>query len=389
MGLPHSSSLETLASVATENATARKSSNTHARTSGSVTDISLEGIRLHSQDSDRSSHDSSSHPKGNVLSANHHQREAPDNSEYNPDISRGSSHASGKAILDDSTAYISNTTDGSPSCSYTADCSTGSPLRKVVSHIFGRNKLCTRQIPKGVWVHYCRKHYQRSRYRNPSGFALLQCDLVRKQIDRLDMWGGVSDWIIKVRKREELRLNKENAELAAGRIAEDAGSDQDENTAGTTSAMDLTPSGKESSLCGSADLHLHTPRHTTAAPSPMSSSRWLIKFTGNGKTTKEVLEVLDIIESEIRDTKSNFPDIEILPNVSLSRKGSDHHRSLSSLSASSTSSSAHTTDGVDQRTQESKRKASIDGNRSSSESPIKRRTLKRGLRPSSSLSDDE
>lgn len=393
MVLPHCSSLETLASVATANASARKPPHTHARIS-TITDISLEGIRLHSQDSDCSSHDSNSRPRSNPLPENHHQREAPDDSENNPDvISRGSSHASGTVILDDFTAHPSNTTDGGPSCSYTAGCSTGSPLRKVVSHIFGRNKLCTRQIPKGVWVHYCRKHYQRSRYRNPSGFALLQCDLVRKQIDRLDIWGGVSDWIIKVRKREELRLNKENAELAAGRIAEDADSDQDGNTAGARSARESTPSGKEGSLCGSVDSHLQTTRQSTAAPTSSSSSRWLIKFTGNGKTTAEALEVLDIIESEIRDTKSNFPDIEILPNVSPPGTGSDHQRSLSSLSSSSSSSSsslAHANDAVDhQQRQESKRKASINSKGSSSESPIKRRTLKRGLRPSSSDNDDD
>ncbi|KAI9667026.1 MAG: hypothetical protein M1829_005566 [Trizodia sp. TS-e1964] len=182
--------------------------------------------------------------------------------------------------------------DVGPKCSYTSNCNTESPLRKVVSHIFGRNKLCTRQIPKGVWVHYCRKHYQRSRYRNPKGFALLQCDLVRKQIDRLVIWGGVTDWIVKVRKREEVRLNKENAELAAGRLRR-------------------TEEGSDDGEVDDAFL--------TRVEESLISSRWLTQLTGTGKTTEQVLSILERIEREISDTSSNFPDVEILPNVTTPR----------------------------------------------------------------------
>ncbi|KAI9817045.1 MAG: hypothetical protein M1832_004763 [Thelocarpon impressellum] len=172
--------------------------------------------------------------------------------------------------------------EAGPQCSYTENCTTNSPLRKVVSHIFGRNKLCTRQIPKGVWVHYCRKHYQRSRYRNPKGFALLQCDLVRKQVDRLRLWGGVLDWMVKVRKREEARLSKAQAEQASRPDGSDE--DSDENA------------GKED----------------VSAAGPSS---WLMQCVGAGKTTEEVLEILSRIEAGIAATGSGFPDVEILPNV--------------------------------------------------------------------------
>ncbi|KAI9887178.1 MAG: hypothetical protein M1823_001005 [Watsoniomyces obsoletus] len=174
-----------------------------------------------------------------------------------------------------------------PLCSYTEHCTTGSPLRKVVSHIFGRNKLCTRQIPKGAWVHYCRKHYQRSRYRNPHGFALLQCDLVRKQIDRLRQWGGVRDWIVKIRKREEERLMRENAELAA------AGPNG-------LNGPNATPAGYN---------------NTNAQGANGGGWGWLVQVTGGGKTTEEVMQILDRIETEIDTSAWNFPDIEILPNV--------------------------------------------------------------------------
>ncbi|KAF7174093.1 hypothetical protein CNMCM6106_008200 [Aspergillus hiratsukae] len=46
-----------------------------------------------------------------------------------------------------------------------ANASGGNP-RKLISHIFGRNKTSTKLFPAHVWVHYCRKHYQRARYRS-------------------------------------------------------------------------------------------------------------------------------------------------------------------------------------------------------------------------------
>lgn len=37
--------------------------------------------------------------------------------------------------------------------------------REVVSHIFGRNKACTRDLANDLWIYWCRKHYQRLKYR--------------------------------------------------------------------------------------------------------------------------------------------------------------------------------------------------------------------------------
>ncbi|KAI9780661.1 MAG: hypothetical protein M1839_006602 [Geoglossum umbratile] len=189
----------------------------------------------------------------------------------------------------------------SPRCSYTDNCTTGSPLRKVVSHIFGRNKLCTRQIPKSVWVHYCRKHYQRSRYRNPRGFALLQCDLVRKQVDRLQIWGGVTDWVIKVRKREELRLSREKAEREAGVFV-----GEHDNLAPSATADTDDPILSKGRKHGSAGSGV--------------SMKWLLNLTGPEKTTVDVLSVLERIEKDIADTGASFPDVEILPNVGQTTK---------------------------------------------------------------------
>ncbi|KAK6332605.1 hypothetical protein TWF730_004265 [Orbilia blumenaviensis] len=171
-----------------------------------------------------------------------------------------------------------------PKCSYVDDCNTGSPLRKVVSHIFGRNKLSTRQIPKNIWVYYCRKHYQRSRYRDPKGFAKLQCELVRRQVERLDTWGGVEDWVIKVRRREELRISKESK--AAGPYSPDASDDFDDEY------------GRRDSVHqGSSDIH------------------WISMMTGTGKSVDDVRFLLRRVEVEIIDRGGIFPDVEILPNV--------------------------------------------------------------------------
>ena len=199
----------------------------------------------------------------------------------------------------------------SEKCTYTENCTTGSPLRKVVSHIFGRNKLCTRRIPGNAWVHYCRKHYQRSRYRNPRGFALLQCDLVRKQIDRLQLWGGVIDWAVKVRKRELERLNRENAQLELERLSQ-AGRRSSNKAAGGRANRKNSNS--------SAAAPANATATATQAIGPARSWTWLIQCTGTGKTAAEILEILERIESEIAVSGSSFPDVEVLPNVMVNGK---------------------------------------------------------------------
>ncbi|KAI5795124.1 hypothetical protein EDC01DRAFT_73086 [Geopyxis carbonaria] len=190
-----------------------------------------------------------------------------------------------------------------PKCSYCTVCTTGSPLRKVVSHIFGRNKLSTRQIPKNVWVYYCRKHYQRSRYRNPRGFARQQVLLVKRQCERLEQWGGVKDWVIKVRRREELRMGREdNTE-----DFEDAEDDIEEELA----AIDYT----DAIEAANADIL----RRTAAArrASAEANANWIIRHTGGEKTIHDVYSLLERIEVEVQQNGGKFPDVELLPNVDL------------------------------------------------------------------------
>ncbi|GAP84645.2 putative orp1 like protein [Rosellinia necatrix] len=192
-------------------------------------------------------------------------------------------------------SYITNETSppdfGRPKCMHGDDCDTGVVLRKAISHFFGRNKLCTRIIPDYVWVHYCRKHYQRCRYRNPHEYAKLQCGLVLAQIRRIRDWsnyiketGGtevVKDWTLAMRKREQDRLQDRSKK----RRHNEAGGDDEHNPDGTL--------------------------NSTAVP------QWLRKKCRDGYSPKEIENIILEIQDEIIHTKlSAIPDIEILPNMS-------------------------------------------------------------------------
>jgi hypothetical protein len=99
-----------------------------------------------------------------------------------------------------------------PRCACVDDCNLPGPLRRIVSHYFGRNKRGTRAIPESAWVFYCRQHYQRARYRQPEHeYAQMQMRLVRQTVEELEVWGGVTDFTIRLRKRAVLQLKNEKS----------------------------------------------------------------------------------------------------------------------------------------------------------------------------------
>lgn len=178
-------------------------------------------------------------------------------------------------------------------CMYVDNCDTGSQPRKAISHIFGRNKLCTRMIPQHVWVHFCRKHYQRSRYRNAQEYSKLQCELVQKQVQRVQAWsdankqtgnsGVVQDWSLSVRKREQKRLDDQVSTTKKRRFRDES-EEEDNDTA---------------VLNG------------TAVPS------WLLTKCNSGYSTAQIEEIVAQLKSEMDEGKlAQIPDIEILPNIS-------------------------------------------------------------------------
>ncbi|OAQ99067.1 hypothetical protein LLEC1_05821, partial [Akanthomyces lecanii] len=170
-------------------------------------------------------------------------------------------------------------------CMFVKDCDTGSQLRKAISHLFGRNKACTLRIPKHVWVYYCRKHYQRIRYRNAKTYPLNQMELVKLQIMRLQAWSEenrkqhngayIRMWTLSLRKREQSRI-----ENGGGAIVDDAAVHDARSTAGT------------------------------AVP------EWLIQRVASGYTTEEILDVAERLHKEIKDGHlAQVPEIEFLPDI--------------------------------------------------------------------------
>jgi len=157
-----------------------------------------------------------------------------------------------------------------PFCTAVPKCVANSgDHRKVVSHIFGRNKTCTSQIPPECWILYCRKHYQRHRYRaKNTGWKRTQFDVIKRQLTRLESWGGVIDWEVALRKKERDELAIENRKALLN---------------GTR------PTYRESFL----EPHL-----------------------GRGKSFRDVDRILTVIENETRSSDAaDLPGFEILPNI--------------------------------------------------------------------------
>ncbi|KAL8713789.1 MAG: hypothetical protein Q9220_002316 [cf. Caloplaca sp. 1 TL-2023] len=159
-------------------------------------------------------------------------------------------------------------------CAGEADgsCTLGSgDYRKVTSHIFGRNKRCTNQIPEDCWIKYCRKHYQRQKYRCPSDWFETQLLLIDGQLDKMEEWGGITSWTIAIRKKERAILDQENAFLA---------------------------------------------QNSRMPDGPLCRERYLVPHLGTDKTFKEVRKLIDVINKECDDTHTfQLPSFELLPNI--------------------------------------------------------------------------
>lgn len=62
--------------------------------------------------------------------------------------------------------------------------------RKMVSHFFGRNKQCTKAIPRDIWYLRPRKNYQQTAYRSRKDglHFCVYSKVVRDQLRRIDEW---------------------------------------------------------------------------------------------------------------------------------------------------------------------------------------------------------
>ncbi|KAJ4006786.1 hypothetical protein NW766_010193 [Fusarium irregulare] len=169
---------------------------------------------------------------------------------------------------------VNTALEGGDVCMAVENCTTGSVPRKVISHLFGRNKVCTRRIPERVWVCMCRKHYQRIRYRTGADFSVTQIGMVYEQIVRMIFWSrglensnrtnqegiAIRSWTFSIRRREVKRM-------------------------ADTNGRDLIP-------------------------------RWIMQNLGEGKTHDEILDVVERLHHEIQQgTLKDVPPVEFLPEV--------------------------------------------------------------------------
>lgn len=207
-------------------------------------------------------------------------------------------------------------------------------MRKVVSHIFGRNKSCTSQIAEECIVHYCRKHYQRYRYRTSKYKTWIntQIDCVRIQLGRMEEWGAVKSWTVALRLKARRVLNAEDMAAMASRTS--AGPSSQSVAVKDRSETDEDFSMADEDLSG-------TEENTNAAKKGMGAvasadrsiqpcpERSLLPYIGTKKTFADVYAIVNFIEAQARasaaansiDAEDNpseayqFPEIEFLPDI--------------------------------------------------------------------------
>ncbi|KAH6840783.1 hypothetical protein B0I37DRAFT_438177 [Chaetomium sp. MPI-CAGE-AT-0009] len=183
--------------------------------------------------------------------------------------------------------------------------------RKSMSHIFGRNKNCTRSIPDDVWIWVCRKHYQRARYRNDHDYNIKINRVVELQVLRLEAWsnynkdtgmpenGVVMDWSLVVRRRQQLLMDEEE-----GRKRKSSTEDQDE------------PDEEDDDDDDDSEPGTGVPISTTPVLDPGAVPAWLLAQVGTGKSTAEIQRIVARIYQDLQQNVLNhFPDIELLPNI--------------------------------------------------------------------------
>ncbi|KAL2014347.1 hypothetical protein VTN00DRAFT_1872 [Thermoascus crustaceus] len=202
-------------------------------------------------------------------------------------------------------------------------CATGGEnLRKVISHIFGRNKNCTKLCPEHVWVHYCRKHYQRARYR-ASLWPFTQCDLLLDSLARMQSWGGIESFELVLRKRENQRT-RTNSEAGERATSPPTGAQTPEGSprssavtspasAASTPARNASSGGANTTTTTTVTTHKRSP---VVPPSPVPD--WLRLEVGPNKSFDDIRAIVErlrehLTREQTARNKISFPDIEILP----------------------------------------------------------------------------
>ncbi|CAI7605975.1 unnamed protein product [Penicillium glandicola] len=216
---------------------------------------------------------------GNLYEYNHDQQQQMQGCDPGPER-----HPAGKQEED------TNGNDEDHLCEFAAPCRMhpspdGMHYRKVVSHVFGRNKAVTKLFPLGVWVHYCRKHYQRARYRADQ-WPFTQCDLLLESLSRMENWDGVESFELILRRREQMRVGRETD----GAPITDT-SNQNETTPSASNPQDQDHN--------SSGIVTRSPgrRHPTAIIAPVPD--WLRQHVGHGKTFQEIRHIIELVRNHM------------------------------------------------------------------------------------------
>lgn len=179
-----------------------------------------------------------------------------------------------------------------PLCeAHSNNCRTGCfVMRKIIAHLFGRNKACTSQIPDHCWVEWCRKHYQRLRHRMlEQGWIFLQINCLRTQLGRMEKWGEVQSFTIVLQRKFQEELNRNDP---AQNPEDETGLD---NSPGTT-----TKSKDD-----------HAKEHTKASP-----NRFLYPYLGADKSFDDVYTVIDAVEKAANEGQLTLlPPLQFLPLI--------------------------------------------------------------------------
>ncbi|KMU86984.1 ORP1 [Coccidioides immitis H538.4] len=215
-----------------------------------------------------------------------------------------------------------------PRCQFSGEaCSTESPhYRKVISHIFGRNKRCTIGVPNFVWIYYCRKHYQRARYRTGE-WPFRQCDLAIDTIKNMRAWGGVEDFNLQLRRRETQRSTGNEGQFEEDdSTVQSTGHETGESIVTHDADANDEDSSAEAAVKDGRGFNPDEPgessepkkRSPRIIPRPVPD--WLYSRIGNHKTFSQTLQVLRDLRQHLQQRIENgyeahFPDIEILPNL--------------------------------------------------------------------------
>lgn len=167
--------------------------------------------------------------------------------------------------------------------------------RPCVSDHFGRNKSCTRRIPR--MLRFCRKHYQRSAYHRKR-WPFQKCELVVTQLEYIaeDVPGVTFE--IKLKKSEMARLLKDSIVRAV--VGRGKGKKKSGDGAQPADAS-VTPS-KSTSATKTFEAPIHILRHIQST------------FCGKNKTMSDCTNVIDYVRSNLdHGVLSDMPTVEFLP----------------------------------------------------------------------------